>query len=1750
MESLEKSKKLRSVARSLTTKLITKIENSLNEEISESVISNLREYLEQLTVKAELLKGYDVQIEQLINKEDELEAEIISAQEYQEKIITNKCKIKETLRKNGIKHEHNSENTSYQTNQTKINCKLPKLTINKYFGEPNNWLNFWNQYESSIHKNESLNAIDKFCYLKSLCGGLALNAISGLALTEDNYFSAINILKSRFGRSDLIINAHMLKLINIEGVKNSSNISALRKMYDEIEINIRSLDTLNVVSGSYSTLLHPILMKLLPDDLALEFNRKQISKSEFNVKELLEFLKVEIQCRENICLLNNKKVNHVTDSQNAYKYKNVISSKYPNENSKRRNQCATTLTTSVRSTNCVFCESKEHLPENCLLSIEERKNALKKRGICFKCFRPRHLAKNCWRNTTCTLCTQNTHNTLLCEKQNTLPKSKNSQTNNEDSINNVNSTTVSTCSTNNINSSTSIFLQTCTAVVNSNIKNKLIRILIDGGSHRTFISERLANELKLPIVRIENLQIHAFGDENQISKREYKCVKVTLNNPNDQNIKKDVNALVVNKITEADIINIPDKWLKDKLKENSLKYTDDHNLPIDMLIGADCYWEIVTGKIHHLSKRLVAMETVFGSTLMGQANLNKNVNPNISVNKVLVEEKDDILSDIKAIWELDILGIKQNEHKINECEDEFVREFEKNIVYKDNRYETRLLWKLDPTNLDNNYEIAEHRLRGLNKRLKQNVWLFKNYAEILQDQLNKNVIEECKFKTTDKCYFLPHHPVIRDDKSTKVRIVYDASAKGKNQKSLNECLSTGPNLNPNILDIILKFRERKIAFTADIEKAFLQIGINSVDRDYLRFLYSENCKIDENLKCYRMTRVGFGIKCSPFILACVIKHHIKKFEETNYEAFQMLNTSLYVDDLCYGSETVQEAFNLSISAVNILKEASMNLRKFETNSKELREKWIENNISIGEEKGSNKLSKILGINWDTSTDKLGLDIQPLLLSLKNINNTKRSMLKCASKCFDPVGFISPFTIRVKGLLQELWTRGFDWDETFDDDIKQRWQEWCSEIKQLVDLSIPRYFFQNDILNDNVQLHIFCDASLKAYGAVAFFRYATKKNEIKASFIMSKSRITPLKRITLPRLELLGALIAARMGKYLQNLFHVQRVCYWTDSSITLFWIKGLPSRWKQFVCNRVSEIQELTRPEDWKHCDGKTNPADLLSRGCSAKELTEAKTWNEGPTWLIKDEVYWPKFKMKKEDAVEEVRNYEDGILVNTIDTEENLSIFSRFSSWNKLQRVIAWCLRFIKNTTSRNRKSGVLTTEELERSTELIIKNIQNTAFPSEIKILEAGKSLSPHSKIASLNPFLDERKLLRVGGRLANAEISENCKHPIILPKNNSITKLIINYYHERHLHGGVQLLLSAIRQRYWIVNAKSEIKKCIWKCIKCCKFKAKTASQIMADLPTSRVIPGRVFSKTGIDFAGPFLVKLRKGRGVRPVKCYVCVFVCMITKAVHLEIVSDMTSEAFLATLRRFTARRGIPHEVFTDCGTNFVGAEKILRKLTSTKLNPKLNNWILEEKIKWNFNPPGAPHHGGLWEATVKSMKQHLRKTIGKQILTYEEFLTLLCQIEASLNSRPLTPISNDPNDVSALTPGHFMIGTPLTAVPDQDMKNEKITTLRRWQLTQQMYQTFWKRWSTEYLSQLQQRFKWKVPKEDIKLNDLVIIKEENLAPLQWKLGRIIQLYPGIDGKVRIVKLKTVNGEIKRPITKLVVLPLNSNDELKN
>ncbi|XP_021955592.1 uncharacterized protein LOC110851951 [Folsomia candida] len=927
--------------------------------------------------------------------------------------------------------------------------------------------------------------------------------------------------------------------------------------------------------------------------------------------------------------------------------------------------------------------------------------------------------------------------------------------------------------------------------------------------------------------------------------------------------------------------------------------------------------------------------------------------------------------------------------------------------------------------------------------------------------------------------------------------------------SLNDGLMVGPNIQDSLVDILSRFRLHKIAFTADIKKMYRQIRVTPEDSNLQRILWRDDPS--KPVKHYNLQTVTYGTASAPYLATRVLEETAVVNEQQFPQAAEVAGRDFYVDDLISGEPTVPEAFQTQQELLSLTKDAGFELCKWSSNSQ-----YVLDAFSPEMRETSSLLSfdqdssiKTLGICWNPKTDQFLFRISPQEPTTTPM--TKRIILSQIARLFDPVGWLAPIIINAKILMQSLWKLKHGWDEPLPLEIQNQWT----------------------ILRSNME----------AYAAAVYLCVYDGQSS-SSSLITSKSRVAPVKTVSLPRLELCGAELLAEL------------------------------LIWKTFVANRVTKIQERVPPTMWSHVRGEENPADCLSRGITCDELINHELWWHGPPWL-RNQIPIPTTH-HPQDSSEAIAEQKQASSLHTIVKTDQL-LLERYSSFPKLLRVTAYVFRFIKNlkghkytpsplftgglpaiSDTTNLSPLITTTEvtysplspdEINCAKLYWIRLVQQQEFPREIHALQAGQPVNSKSKIVSFCPFLDSGGVLKVEGRLNHSDLPASQKHPILLTSHNPITHLLINHEHIINFHAGPQLLMSTLQRQYWILRLKDAVRREIGKCVTCTKLRAKTMQQLMGDLPSFRVIPARAFLKTGIDYAGPFLLRPIQSRSKTTIKAYLAVFVCCTTRALHLEVVSSLSTDAFLAALRRFISRRGRPTDLYSDCGTNFVVAnhemKDFLKLVMSRPHNQAISDHLSKDGIDWHFNPPAFPHFGGLWEAGGKSVKFHLRRIMGTQRLTFEEMTTITSQIESILNSRPLTPESNNPDDYNALTPGHFLIGAPLNSIPEPTLEDVKISRLSRWQLLQQMVQSFWKRWSNEYLTRLQQRPKWMSKSPNISIGAMVVIKDETQPPLKWKLGRIESLHPGPDAIVRVVTVRTSTGTFKRPIVKLCLLPIDNS-----
>ncbi|XP_046385606.1 uncharacterized protein LOC124155646 isoform X2 [Ischnura elegans] len=994
-----------------------------------------------------------------------------------------------------------------------------------------------------------------------------------------------------------------------------------------------------------------------------------------------------------------------------------------------------------------------------------------------------------------------------------------------------------------------------------------------------------------------------------------------------------------------------------------------------------------------------------------------------------------------------------------------------------------------------------------------------------------------------KHYFLPHHGVFKNqDPNSSLRVVFDASSKTSTNVSLNDILLSGPKLQNDLCEVILRFRCHSVVFACDIRQMYRQIKIHPDDQHF-QLIYWRETPTDL-VKVFKLTTVTYGVTSAPF-LAIRTLHQLAEDEGAQFpQAARVLKSQTFVDDIIAGADNVQEALTLQHDLTKLLSLGGFQLRKWCSNSDILISHISEDDreIPLSFQYSEQPIYNILGLQWNSTSDEFSYAVK-----ISNVPHTKRSVLSAIARIYDPCGWLAPVVFLAKSFIQYLWTLGLQWDDPLSSNVAFRWEEILKNLARVKEITLPRSLFIER--TSSVQLLGFCDASELGYAAVIYLRCASADNNTKIALLMAKSRVAPLKRISLPRLELCGAHLLAKLIHYSSNLVSnyckMESVTAWCDSTIALSWIRTPPYRLKVFVANRVAQIQEWVPPERWFHVSSQHNPADCASRGLPTPLFAKNSLWWSGPRWLSLPPEDWPcsPFAPLDED-LPEVKQPIFNVCSSTVIPEWDLLF--KFSKWSTLQRVVAFIRRFAHNCHRSGSKYGMLSSQELQKATHVICKLIQKISFKEELLLLQKEQPCT--KRMQRLSPFIDDEGLLRVGGRLKHADLPHHGKHQILLPKSHHVVNLLIDYYHIKYLHAGPVLLQSILYEQFWILSARSVIRSRIFKCIRCFRCHPRNVPPLMGELPKYRVNPVRPFQKTGMDYAGPFTIRSHALRRTVPLKVYLCLFICMCTKAVHLEVVTDLSSDAFIAALTRFVSRRGLCSDLYSDCGTNFVGASTQLKRTiknfySSPETQEAISHFATENCINFHFIPPAAPHQGGLWERAIKSAKTLLIRSIGQTLLTLQEFITLVTKVEAMLNSRPLTPLSTDPADVSALTPGHFLIGTSMTAIPEDDFAALPTNRLSRWQTVQAFSQRIWRRWHQEYHHTLQQRSKWTRRRRNLKVGDLVAVHSPKTPPLQWCLARITKAIPGDDGIVRVVQLRTPKGTLTRPATRVFPLPID-------
>lgn len=1081
------------------------------------------------------------------------------------------------------------------------------------------------------------------------------------------------------------------------------------------------------------------------------------------------------------------------------------------------------------------------------------------------------------------------------------------------------------------------------------------------------------------------------------------------------------------------------------------------------------------------------------------------------------------------------------------CEDD-KRCFEildKTTAKIDNRFESGLLWKKDDTKLPDNYKTALLRFNTIERKMESDAQYRETYISKIEEYISKGYAIEMTAseseKKNDRTWYLPHFGVTNKNKPGKLRLVFDAASKTSGS-SLNNHLLSGPDLNQPLISVLFKFRERKVGVCGDIKEMFHQIKIIKEDQDSQRFLFRGHK--NDPIKTYKMQVMTFGATCSPTTAQYVKNKNAENFRNDFPKAASAICYNHYVDDYVCSFDDELEAIEVTKQVVNIHANAGFILRGFISNSVKVAQTLNSYqttdamNMDIG-----NTNPKILGLFWNLSTDrftfKTNMDrINSNLLQFKR-SPTKRELLSIVMSLFDPFGFAANYTINGKLLLQSIWKEGIGWDTQISGDLEQVWRNWLKQLPNVENITIPRCYSES-LFTSHVQLHVFVDASSQAFAAVAYYRVVCG-NKVTVSFVCSKTKCSPLKYISIPRLELQAAVLGVRLAKsILQNqTVNVNETYYWSDSTTVLFWIRNEKRQFKQFVANRIAEILESSKSENWFKVSSKANIADRGTRASTDySEVFGNNDWINGPQWLTDGD--WPtqitenpsselELEVKTCQIVHETQNHEhQHFLIN----------FNRFSSYTKLVRTVAWVFRFIENISLKVRNKSFLSSKEMQKAELFICKDVQKDYYKKEYTFLKEFKSIEKSSSIYSLHPYLDETDVMRVNGRIDNAPtIPIQTKRPIIMPKDHYVSSLIVKNAHRICCHHFQEAIICETRKKFWINDLRSLVRKTKLDCNECKIANAKPISPLMGPHPVDRLTPFiRPFTYTGVDYFGPVQISI----GRRREKRWIAIFTCLTVRAVHTEIVENLSSDACIMCIKNFVNIRGVPKRMRSDNGTCFVGINNEIMKADHIFQQKAVQDELAIRQIEWKFNLPSNPSAGGCWEIMVKLVKRILKQTMKDTAPRTETLRCVLLEACNIINSRPLTHIPTSTLEEEPLTPNHFLIGEN-NAIQQFSNEEEHLWTLRKqWRIANAMKNNFWKRFVKEYIPTLNRRSKNCSDKIPLKPGDIVLIADDNLQRNAWPRGLVLETFPGKDGVVRGVLLKTLLKEIRRPVCRLAVI----------
>ena len=1636
---------------------------------------------------------------------------------------------------------------------------LPPREIPKFEGSITDYRTFITAFDARVTAKVTDDS-DRLDYLQQHLTGDAHDLISGCLHmpAEEGYAEARRLLDKEYGDPYKLSTVYINKIQGWPEMKadESVNLKKFAMFLVKCKVTMKSVSYMSVLN-------HPPHMISIVGKLPVYLQhkwREVASKARLQQKKVMEFEDL-VEFITVAAEAANDPVYGVTKTSTQNKNRSGTGS-----SSSSHHQTLSLLTSTSAVEPCKLC-SGQHDLEACeefmSKTIDDKRTFIRDNRLCFGCLGVNHLSKGCRSRRRCSICQKN-HPTSLHIEGFQLQRTVTENTQPKERVDSSSCTATDTQSASILHAILPVRISQA-----GNPSSVITYAFFDDGSSGCFITDELQEALQatgIPTV----LQLKTMHGCNQSA-------------------SKVISNLVVKDLDGQNQVTLPRTYTREEIpaSHNQIPKPEmvrqihhlqhiadkipDYNpeLSIGLLIGSNC-----PAALEPLEVRPggncgpYAVRLRHGWTVHGPVN-SVQISPCVTANRIVVKEVEAFRelmtpSSILNMFERDFVEHKMAlypNHRGMSFEDrKFLKMAQEGTTYHDGHYTIPLPFR-DRTWMPNNKKQAERRIMHQRNKMLKDPQYYSDYKDFMEQLFKMGHAEKAPMYTEShegSVWYLPHHGVYNVNKPGKIRIVFDCSANFMGT-SLNSCLLQGPDLTNSLVGVLTRFREEKISFMGDIEKMFYQVRVPPEQRSFLRFLWWPGGDLDQDLQDYQMTVHLFGAISSPSIANFALKEAAKT--STDLRVKETIERNFYVDDCLKSVESLSVASDLIGKLCETCSNGGFRLTKFASNNPLTLQDIPDEDQAKGSKKcdldSDESFTKALGMQWDFKSDQFGFSIV-----IKEKPFTRRGILSVISSVFDPLGFLAPVTLPIKRFLRDSCKDNeLGWDDMIPDGQLQRYKEWLSSLSRLKDLKINRCFTtgnSNKVISK--ELHAFADGSSYAYGAAVYRRTVYEDGNCDVNLVIGKARLAPTKTMTVPKLELTAATTAVRLAQMIKlETTDPVEVKYYTDSATVLKYIASESGRWPVFVANRVQIIRDFSEPTQWNYIPSELNPADDASRGLQVSELIEQHRWLSGPQFLHDTE--------NRHDPTSPcISTAEDTDIVNAVVADEQPTqyLINYFSSWYRLKFAVAVFLQVrtilqdrLHNSTPQNQpKSYKLQASNLHEAELRILEWLHRTSYPKEFEQLSAANPSGKEAKrsreatvlkssaLSSLDPFL-LNNILRVGGRLRHTNLPETTKHPVILPRKSHITSLIIQHVHQSLGHAGRNHVLSELRQHYWVIGATSAVRNIIYHCIVCRRLRGPLQEQKMSDLPPCRTEDtAPPFTCTGVDYFGPFVIRDRRTDR----KYYGVLFTCLASRAIHLEVAESLDTDSFLHALRRFIARRGNIRELYSDNGTNFVGAEKELQKAIKEMNQSQIEKKLRQLDINWKFNPPTASNMGGAWERLVRTVRKVLSGLLqehGTQ-LDRESFHTLICEVEAIVNSRPLTSFSGDTKDSEPLTPSHILTGrTRVIAPPPGIFDRNDLYVRRRWRRVQYLANLFWSRWKNEFLLLQQQRQKWERPQRNMCQGDVVLIKDETGPRNTWPLGLVTSTETDKVGLVRVVMVKTQTSNMRRPINKLVLLVPNDN-----